>query len=103
GWAAPRRLRDRRRLGPRSRASALDRLNRRIASSSVAPIRPGMNAPCVLALLGSQPSADLRDRRSPLTGASPLGLHLGPTGRGINHLDPGTVPASPAQSVGRAV
>ncbi len=29
--------------------------NRRIAVSSVAPIQPGMNAPCVLALLGSQP------------------------------------------------
>jgi len=29
--------------------------NRRIAASSVALIQPGMNAPCVLALLGSQP------------------------------------------------
>ena len=62
GGAAPRRLRDRRRLGPRSRASALDRLNRRIASSSVAPMfRPNMHAPCVLALLGSQPPRTSRE------------------------------------------
>src|SRR3954464_15581217 len=51
---APRRLRNRRRLGPRSRASALDRF-------SVAPIEPAMNAPCVLAPLGSHPPRTSRD------------------------------------------
>ena len=34
---------------------------RRIAASSVAPIRPGTTAPCVLALLGSQPPRTSRD------------------------------------------
>ena len=37
---------------------ALRLSNRRIAASSVAPIRPGMNAPCVLALLGSKAAQD---------------------------------------------
>src|SRR5690242_13109060 len=41
--------------------------NRRIAVSPVAPIQPGMNAPSVLALLGSQPprtSRELTDQPS---------------------------------------
>jgi hypothetical protein len=37
---------------------ALRLWNRRIAASSVAPIRPGMNPPCVLALLGSKAAQD---------------------------------------------
>src|SRR6185437_13634109 len=50
---------DRGRWSERGGAAAA---NRRIAASSVAPIfRPNMNAPCVLALLGSQPPRTSRD------------------------------------------
>ena len=45
-----------------------------------------MNVPCVLALLGSQPRRDLRDRRSRLTGASLSACALDITDLPVNHL-----------------